>query len=176
LHICSWSKIMDMHFNQSKGVLLWHVLRIKNLMEKYLILMHPQTPWKIQMWVRRWKQQKKKVRVCSLTRNISRVRGACWSFRMGSRTSGELVNYSHKPTQTKEQVGQCIIGTWTNHGHTQIHNTHNDPNLGEATTFPLIVFIVINHRGCIQKSFFLGLPSWESQIFFNCNFWHFGGP
>jgi len=44
LHVCWWNKIMEMHFNQSKGVLLWHVLGITNLMDNYLILMHPQLP------------------------------------------------------------------------------------------------------------------------------------
>jgi len=50
------------------------------------------------------KTKKKKVEVCSLTRNISRVRGACWSFRMGSRTSDEVINYSHKPKPNNKLV------------------------------------------------------------------------
>jgi hypothetical protein len=38
--------------------------------------------------------------------------------------------------------------------HTQIHKTHHILNLrGEAITFPLIVFFVINHGGYIQMSF-----------------------
>ncbi len=45
-----------------------------------------------------------------------------------------------------------------NHGHTRTHKTHHDLNLGEATTFPLMVFSVINHGGCIQMSFCFGTP------------------
>ncbi len=45
-----------------------------------------------------------------------------------------------------------------NHKHTQIHKTHHNLDLGEATTFPLIVFSVISHRGYIQMSFCLGIP------------------
>jgi hypothetical protein len=32
-------------------------------------------------------------------------RGACWNFRMGTITTNKWVNYSHIPTQTKQQVG-----------------------------------------------------------------------
>jgi hypothetical protein len=34
----------------------------------------------------------------SLVRNISRVKGACWSFGMGTKVSDKQVNYSHEPT------------------------------------------------------------------------------
>jgi hypothetical protein len=50
------------------------------------------------------------------------------------------------------------FGAWTNHMHTQIHKIHHGPNLGEATTFPLIIFYVINHEGYIEMSFCLGTP------------------
>jgi hypothetical protein len=45
-----------------------------------------------------------------------------------------------------------------NHKHTQTHKVHHGPNLGEATTFPLIVFFVISHGGYIQMSFFPKTP------------------
>jgi hypothetical protein len=35
-----------------------------------------------------------------------------------------------------------IFGAKTNHGHTWIHKIHRDLDLGEATTFPFIVFSV----------------------------------
>jgi hypothetical protein len=31
-------------------------------------------------------------------------RGACWSSKMGTMMSEKQVNYSHEPTQTKQQV------------------------------------------------------------------------
>jgi hypothetical protein len=37
------------------------------------------------------------------------------------------------------------FGACTSHGHTWTHKTHHGPDLGEATTFPLIVFYVIAH-------------------------------
>ncbi len=40
---------------------------------------------------------------------------------------------------------------WTN-------KIHHGSDLGEATTFPLIVFFVINHQSYIQMSFCLGTP------------------
>jgi hypothetical protein len=39
-----------------------------------------------------------------------------------------------------------------NHGHTQTYKTHHNPNLGEATTFPLIIFYVISHGGYIYPN------------------------
>jgi hypothetical protein len=90
----------------------------------------------------------KRVGVRSLTHNILRVRGACWNFRMGTRTRDKWVNYSHKPTHetTSWLVHNWItFGAWISHEHTQIHKTHHGPNLGEPTTFPLIVFSMLGH-------------------------------
>jgi hypothetical protein len=42
------------------------------------------------------------------------------------------------------------FGAWTNHGHTQTHKTHHDLNLEEGTTFPLIIFFVLGHKGYTQ--------------------------
>ncbi len=42
----------------------------------------------------------------------------------------------------------------TSHKHTRTHKTHHNLNLGEATTFPLIVFFVLGHmRACTQMLF-----------------------
>jgi len=35
---------------------------------------------------------------------------------MGTKISDKQVNYSHGPTQTKQQVGQCVIKTLLMHG------------------------------------------------------------
>jgi hypothetical protein len=40
-----------------------------------------------------------------------------------------------------------------NHKQTQTHKTHHNLDLGEVTTFPLIVFFVHGHGGNIQMSF-----------------------
>jgi hypothetical protein len=122
---------------------------------------------------------KKKTRVHSLAHSSFGVKGACWSSEMGTRMSDKWVNYLYGPTQMK-QVGYYIVRTLlvhgrTMHGHTQTHKIHHDSSFREATTFPLIVY-VINHGGCIQMSFFLGFPSWKSQNSQNWDSRHFGGP
>jgi hypothetical protein len=43
--------------------------------------------------------------VCSLACNTLGVKRHCWGFGMGIRISENLVNYSHEPAQTKQQVG-----------------------------------------------------------------------
>jgi hypothetical protein len=40
-----------------------------------------------------------------------------------------------------------------NHKQTQTHKTHHNLDLGEVTTFPLIVLFVHGHGGNIQMSF-----------------------
>ncbi len=73
-----------------------------------------------------------------------------------------------------------IFGAWMNHGQTRTHKTHHGPNLGEATTFPLIVLFLLGHRAYSQIPFCfrtpklgilkfskLGLPwLWKPIIFF----------
>jgi len=52
-----------------------------------------------------------------------------------------------------------------NHEQTQIHKTHHNLDLKEATTFPLIVYFVPNHDTSTQMSFCSGTPTWEfSQL------------
>jgi hypothetical protein len=62
---------------------------------------------------------------------------------MGTKKIDKQVNYSHKPTQTKQQVwfvrSWNIFGARTSHGQTQIHKIHHGLDLGEATTFSLII-------------------------------------
>jgi hypothetical protein len=48
-----------------------------------------------------------------------------------------------------------------NHEQPQIHKIHHDPNLGKATTFPLIIYFVHGHGTNTQMSFCHGTPKWE---------------
>ncbi len=51
-------------------------------------------------------------------------------------------------------IWRCVIfGARTRHGQTWIYKTHHGPNLGEATTFPLLVFFVPGHGANDQMSF-----------------------
>ncbi len=46
------------------------------------------------------------------------------------------------------------FGAKMSHGQPRIHKTHHNPNFGEATTFPLIVFSVSFHGARIQMAFY----------------------
>jgi hypothetical protein len=46
-----------------------------------------------------------------------------------------------------------IFGVRTSHKQTWTHKPHHGSNLGEATTFPLILFFMLGHRACTQMSF-----------------------
>jgi hypothetical protein len=62
------------------------------------------------------------------------------------------------------------------HGQTRTHKTHHSLDLGEATTFHLIVYSVPGHETDTQMSFYLETPKWESrnpQSWDSCDF---GGP
>ncbi len=49
------------------------------------------------------------------------------------------------------------FGAQMNHGQTLTPKTHHNPNLGEATTFPFIVFSMLGHaRGAAGPR-----PRWE---------------
>jgi hypothetical protein len=57
-----------------------------------------------------------------------------------------------------------FFGVRTNHGQTRTHKTqktHHNSNLGEATTFPFIVYYVVGHGISIQMAFFPGVPKLE---------------
>ncbi len=47
---------------------------------------------------------------------------------------------------------------------TRIHKTHHGPDLGEATTFPLIVFSMPNHGTSTKCHFVSGLPNENPEI------------
>jgi hypothetical protein len=59
-----------------------------------------------------------------------------------------------------------FFGVKTSHGQTRIHKTHHNPDLGEASTFPLIVYFVPFHEAHIQIAFpELGfMRFWDSII------------
>jgi len=67
---------------------------------------------------------------------------------------GQLFTWTYTNQTINWLVCSCIIlVAWTSHTHTWTHKTHNDLDLGEITTFPLIVFIVFSHAAYIQMSF-----------------------
>jgi hypothetical protein len=65
------------------------------------------------------------------------------------------------------------FGAWRGHWQTHIHKTQHNSDLGEATTFPLIVVFTFDHRAYTQMSFCPGAPKLESRNSDSCDF---GGP
>jgi hypothetical protein len=66
------------------------------------------------------------------------------------------------------------FGARTNHGQTQTHKTHHGLDLGQATTFHLIIYFVSGHGTGIQMALCPETPKWESQNSHNwdsCDFW-----
>jgi hypothetical protein len=88
-------------------------------------------------------------------------KGACWSLGMGTRKSDKhqllTQTYTNQTTSWLVHILN-IFDAWTNHGQTRTHRTHHNPNLGEATTFPLIVYFVPGHGTSTQMSFCLEIP------------------
>jgi len=62
------------------------------------------------------------------------------------------------------------------HEQPRTHKTHHGPNLGEAITFPLIVYYIPSHGINIQMLFCSSIPKWKSQISQNWNSHNFEGP
>jgi hypothetical protein len=57
------------------------------------------------------------------------------------------------------------FGAKMNHERPQTHKTHHNPDLGEATTFPLIVYFVPLREAHIQMIFFCPrTPKCELEI------------
>jgi hypothetical protein len=89
-------------------------------------------------------------------------KGACWSSMMGTRKIDKQNNYLHIPAQNQTTSllmhSLNTFGAQRNHGQTWTHKTHHDLELGEATTFPLIVFFVPSHGANTQMSFCPMIP------------------
>ncbi len=63
-------------------------------------------------------------------------RRACWSSGMGTRKIDKQLNYSHEPTQTKQQIGQCITGALLVHGQATNSQDSPQPKLGGSHHLP----------------------------------------
>jgi len=73
---------------------------------------------------------------------------------LGQATSGSIIHMNlHKPNNKLLMQNWSTFSARTNHEQTQTHKTHHDPNLGEATTFPFIVYNVFGHETNAQMSF-----------------------
>jgi hypothetical protein len=96
------------------------------------------------------------------------VKGACWKFGIRLRRgTSYLVIWSciqNQPTTWLELILHPF-GVGTSHGQPWTHLTHHDPNSGEATTFPHIVFSTLLRGTRIRMTFIPRTPKEESR---NC--------
>ncbi len=79
--------------------------------------------------------------------------------------------YSHGPTQNRHEVVNAQLEhLWCQDEPcaTRIYKTHHGPDLGEAATFPFIVFSAPLHGGHIQMTFCPEIPNFHNQD--SCNF------
>jgi hypothetical protein len=56
-----------------------------------------------------------------------------------------------------------IFGARMSHKETHTHKIHQGPDLGKATTFPIIVLFVLGHVANTQMSFYPETPKLESR-------------
>jgi len=123
------------------------------------------------MW--NWSEDNRKVKSWGMLRGSQHFggRGARWSSMMGL---GRMTRLNHSHERAQNQTTSWLVHSWStfgarmSHGQIQIHKTHHISNLGEATTFPLIVYYVPLHEAHIQMTFCPRTPKWE---FWNSQSW-----
>jgi hypothetical protein len=123
--------------------------------------------------------EEKKIGIYFLARSIlgveGRVRALGWG--LGRVISGSIIHIDlHKPNISWLVCSWSIFGVWTSHGHTWIHKIHHSLDLGEVTTFPLIVLFVLGHEVCTQMSFCPEIHKSRVPKFPNWDFRKFGSP
>ncbi len=105
------------------------------------------------------------IRARSLVCNTSKVKGHAGALRwgLGRLTSKSITHMDmHKPNKF---VSAQLEHLWCMDEPRADTNSQDSPRLGlgEATTFPLIVYYVPGHRASTQMSFCHGTPKWESR-------------
>ncbi len=101
----------------------------------------------------------------------SRGKRVCWSFRMGTKMNNKRVKYSHGPTQIKQQLGQCIAGTFLVHGliigkhkFTKLTRLITDWTWGKPPPSPLQYTLCLATGPTPKCHFVPRLPSGSSEI------------
>jgi hypothetical protein len=106
-------------------------------------------------------------------------KGACWSSGMGL---GRMIsNQSFTWTCTNQTTSWLMhskntFGARMSHRQTRTPKTHHGVDLGEATTFPLIVYSMSSHMTNTQMPFCPKIPKWESWNSQRLGFLQFWGP
>jgi hypothetical protein len=112
----------------------------------------------------------------SLACSTLKGREVCWSSEMGTRKSDkhQLLTWTCTNQTTSWLVHSLsTFGARKSHWQTQTHKTHHGPDLGEAPTFPLIIYSMPLHEAHIQMIYYPRTTKWESwnsQSWDSCNF------
>jgi hypothetical protein len=70
----------------------------------------------------------------------------------------------HKPNNKLVDAWLEHFGARMNHGQTRTHKTHHGPDLGEAITFPLIIYYVSSHMTRPKCHFVPRFPNGSPEI------------
>jgi hypothetical protein len=93
---------------------------------------------------------------------LLRGRGVSWSSWMGQGRVTSNFIHSNKPAQNQQTSwltqGWSTFGARKNHGQPRTHKTHHNLDLGEATTFPHIIYSAPPRGSGIRMAFCLGTP------------------
>jgi hypothetical protein len=85
----------------------------------------------------------------------------------GTRKSDKQFIHSRKPTQNQQTSwlaqGWSTFDVRMSHKRPQTHKTHHGLDLGEATTFPHIVYYAPPRGSGIRMAFCPMTPKWESR-------------
>jgi len=73
---------------------------------------------------------------------------------MGSRKNDKHQLFTRTYTNQTTSWLMCSLSTFG----AQTHKIHHGLNLGEATTFPFIVYFMLGHWASTQMAFCLGTP------------------
>jgi len=83
---------------------------------------------------------------------------------LGRLTSNSIIHTNmHKPNNMSVNVELKHFGARMNHGQTQTHKTHHMSDLGEASTFPHIVYSMPGHWTNNQMLICLEILKWDSR-------------
>jgi hypothetical protein len=127
----------------------------------------------------KWKQWKSQECTLPGSHHFEGARGACWSSEMGLGRMTSTYSLTRTCTKPNNKLVSALLehfGVRMSHEQIWIHKTHHNSDLGEVTTFPLIVYYVPLHEAHIQVAFWPGNPKWESWNFQSWDPHHFGVP
>jgi hypothetical protein len=131
------------------------------------------------MWI--WNENSERVKSWGMLPDSQHFGGrkAWWSsgMRLGRMTSNQLLTRTCTNQTTSWLVhSRSTFSARMSHGQIRTHKTHHGSDLGEATTFPLIVYSMLGHGTSTQMSFCPGTLKWESRNSQSWDAYNFGGP